>query len=476
MSDDRVVLRRKITLFNGVALIVGTIIGSGIFVSPTGVLIYAKSIALSLIVWAISGVFSTIGALCYAELGTSITRSGGDYAYILEAFGDLPAFLRLWVALLIIRPTTQAIVALSFGEYALKPFFPNCSPPKSAVSLLAAASLCFLTAINCFSVRWAMAIQNIFTTAKLLALVSIILGGLVHILLGNTSYLAEPWKGSETDPARCMVSLSMALFSGLFAYGGWNYLNFVTEELKDPYRNLPRAIWIAMPIVTIIYVMANLAYFAVITPQEMLQSPAVAVTFGDRIFGSLSWSVPIFVALSTFGGVNGILFTSGRLLLIGSQVGHLPKIFSYISVNRLTPIPALIFMGATSVVMVCWSDVYILINYFSQVLWFSVGACIAALLYLRWVRPELPRPIKVHLSLPIIFLLCCAFLVITSTISEPMNTVIAFFITISGVPIYYLCVKTEKRPLYVEKTMRGLTIWLQKLLAVVPQENLEEDL
>nr|BAN21028.1 cationic amino acid transporter [Riptortus pedestris] len=465
-GEDKVVLKRKITLFGGVALIVGTIIGSGIFVSPTGVFLEVKSVGLSLVIWAVSGLFSTIGALCFAELGTCITRSGGDYAYILEAFGDLPAFLRLWVALLIIRPTTQAIVALTFGQYAAKPFYPDCDPPAAAVSLLAASSLCLLTAINCLSVQWAMAVQNLFTSAKLLALVSIVGAGLVHMGSGHKQYLSTPWKGGDYN----MVSISMALFSGLFAFGGWNYLNFVTEELQDPYRNLPRAIWIAMPIVTLIYVMANLAYFTVLTPQEIMQSPAVAVTFGDRMFGKLSWTVPVFVALSTFGGVNGILFTSGRLILIGSQVGHLPKVFSLISVQRFTPIPALVFTGFVSVIMVCWSDVYVLINYYSQVLWFSIGACIAALLYLRWTKPDMPRPIKVHLSLPITFLLCCLFLVITPTIQNPINTVVAVCITLSGIPVYYLCVRSERKSKTVTNIMNKLTIWIQKLCIVIPQE------
>jgi len=141
-TEDKVQFQRQIKLINGIALVVGTIIGSGIFVSPKGVYEYANcSIVGSLVVWSLCGIFSMLGSLCYSEIGTTITRSGGDYAYILEGFGPLYAFLNLWVSIIVIRPTSQAIMALTFAYYILGPFYQGCQPPDLIIKALAALAL-----------------------------------------------------------------------------------------------------------------------------------------------------------------------------------------------------------------------------------------------------------------------------------------------------------------------------------------------
>ncbi|XP_059607883.1 Y+L amino acid transporter 2 [Phlebotomus argentipes] len=448
--SDGVEMKKELSLLDGVAIIVGVIIGAGIFVSPKGVLLYSGSIGQALIVWILSGVLSMVGALCYAELGTMIPKSGGDYAYIGVAFGPLPAFLYLWVALLILVPTGNAITALTFAQYLLQPFYPNCDASLDAVRLLAAVITCLLTTINCYNVKWVARVTDIFTGMKILALLVIVAVGIWYLVGGNTQNLENPMAGSSSSPGY----IALAFYNGLFSYSGWNYLNFVTEELKDPYRNLPRAICISMPVVTIVYVITNVAYFAVLSPDEILSSLAVAVTFADKMLGYAAWIMPLFVACSTFGSLNGAIFASSRLFFVGARNGHLPAAISLINLNYLTPVPSLIFLCIITLVLLFIDDVYALINYVSFVEALFILISISGLLYLRKKQPDAKRPIKVNLILPLTFLLTCGFLVISSCYVSPFEVGIGTAIILSGIPVYYAT---------IHKPNSGLTAASQKL-------------
>ncbi|XP_058129974.1 Y+L amino acid transporter 2 [Anopheles ziemanni] len=435
-SSGGIKMKKELGLMDGVAIIVGVIVGAGIFVSPKGVLLYSGSIGQAIIVWILSGVLSMVGALCYAELGTMIPKSGGDYAYIGEAFGPLPAFLYLWVALLILVPAGNAITAITFAQYLLQPLWPTCEPPYESVRLLAAIITCLLTAINCRNVKWVTRVTETFTGMKVLALLVITGAGAWHLMSGNTELLETPFANSKLQPG----FIAVAFYNGLFSYSGWNYLNFVTEELKDPYRNLPRAICISMPVVTIIYVVTNIAYFAVLPPDEMLSSQAVAVTFAEKMLSFMAWTMPLFVACSTFGSLNGAIFASSRLFFVGARNGHLPAALSLININCLTPIPSLLFLCALTLILLFIRDVFAIINYVSYVEILFIFISVAGLLRLRQTAPDQHRPIKVSLVAPIVFLLTAGFLVIFSVFESPMEVGIGTLVILLGIPVYYITI------------------------------------
>nr|BAC29863.1 unnamed protein product [Mus musculus] len=229
-GQEKVVLKKKITLLRGVSIIIGTVIGSGIFISPKGILQNTGSVGMSLVFWSACGVLSLFGALSYAELGTSIKKSGGHYTYILEVFGPLLAFVRVWVELLVIRPGATAVISLAFGRYILEPFFIQCEIPELAIKLVTAVGITVVMVLNSTSVSWSARIQIFLTFCKLTAILIIIVPGVIQLIKGQTHHFKDAFSGRDTS----LMGLPLAFYYGMYAYAGWFYLNFITEEVDNP--------------------------------------------------------------------------------------------------------------------------------------------------------------------------------------------------------------------------------------------------
>ncbi|XP_055504329.1 b(0,+)-type amino acid transporter 1 [Leucoraja erinacea] len=465
-EPKNVALQKQVGLASGISLIVGTMIGSGIFISPKSVLSNTGAVGPCLITWTACGVLATMGALCYVDLGTMITQSGGEYSYLLEAFGPVPAFLYSWMSIIVVKPSSFAIICLSFAEYAATPFYPGCVPPQIAVKLLAAVAIIFITLVNSLSVKLASYVQNFLTVAKLLIVAVIIVAGIVLLAQGNTQNFENSFAGSQTS----FGSIGLAFYNGMWAYDGWNQLNFITEELKNPYRDLPLAIIIGIPLVTFCYVLVNIAYFAAMTPTELLQSSAVAVTFGDRILTPVSWVVPLFVVFSTLGAANGSCFTAGRLTYVTAREGHMVKLLSYINIRRLTPSPALIFNGFLAIIYIIPGDINTLINYFSFASWIFYGLTTFSLIVMRFTRKNLRRPVKIPIIFPCIVTVIAVYLVLAPIIGSPDWAYLYCTLFIVGGLIFYVLF-VHFRFNWISRIIRPITMHLQLFLEVGPTET-----
>uniref|UniRef100_A0A2K5YWE1 Solute carrier family 7 member 9 n=1 Tax=Mandrillus leucophaeus TaxID=9568 RepID=A0A2K5YWE1_MANLE len=402
-------LQKELGLISGICIIVGTIIGSGIFISPKSVLSNTEAVGPCLIIWAVCGVLAMLGALCFAELGTMITKSGGEYPYLMEAYGPIPAYLFSWVSLVVMKPSSFAIICLSFSEYVCTPFYVGCKPPVIVVKCLAAAAILFITTVNSLSVRLGSYVQNIFTAAKLVIVAIIIISGLVLLAQGNTKNFENSFEGAQLS----VGAISLAFYNGLWAYDG---------------------------------------------------------TFGDRVLYPASWVVPLFVAFSTIGAANGSCFTAGRLIYVAGREGHMLKVLSYISVKRLTPAPAIIFHGIIATIYIIPGDINSLVNYFSFAAWLFYGLTILGLIVMRFTRKELERPIKVPIVIPVLVTFISVFLILAPIISKPAwEYLYCVLFILSGLIFYFLFVHYKFG--WAQKISKPITMHLQMLMEVVPPEE-----
>ncbi|XP_010945686.2 b(0,+)-type amino acid transporter 1-like isoform X1 [Camelus bactrianus] len=457
-------LGRDMGLWSAVSLIAGCVIGSGIFMSPQGVLVYMGSPGASLVVWALCGLLATLAALCYAELGTLVPESGGEYAYILRTFGSLPAFLVIYTFVLVGRPAAIAAISLSFAKYVMVPLYPGCSSlPQAVLKGVAATCILLLMLVNCWSSRMATTLMNVCTITKVLSLLVIMGGGAV--VLGQGRGRVQALLFTFHNTSQQAGHIGMAFYQGLWSFDGWNSLNCVMEELKNPNQNLVWALMIAIPLVTGLYILVNISYLLVLSPREILSSDAMAVSWGNQVLGAWAWLVPLAVALSTFGSANGTFFSGSRVCYVAAREGHMPRLLSMVHVHRLTPAPALLFTTMVALVLVILGSFNPIVNFLSFLSWLTYGTTISCLLYLRMKKKSLPRPYKVPTIIPAIMLPASLYLVLAPIIDQPqIDFLYVLLFLLSGFLVYFLFVYFRCQP----KCLQVATLHLQLLLEVVP--------
>ncbi|CAA7271674.1 unnamed protein product [Cyclocybe aegerita] len=436
---------KNIGLINGIALVVGLQIGSGIFSSPGMVVANTHSVGASLAVWLASGLLAWTGASSFAELGSAIPQNGGAQAYLSYAYGPLVSYLFAWTAIIALKPGGNAVISLIFAEYLNRMFFhatrAEVSPddiPQWGIKLTAIGAVVVVTILCVAAKKLGTRVAVVFTAVKVTSLILVTVLGIVQLARGKaSSSFREPlFSGSSTSPS----SYSLAFYSGLWAFDGWDQANYVGGEMSQPEKNIPRAIHSSMFIVTLLFMLANISYFVVLDKNLVGLSNTVAMDFGRALFGPIGGSIFAFmVAFSCFGALNGSFFTSATLVYAAGRERYLPRIFGKLHTTRRTPLNAALLQASITILFIMLGSGFrSLINFSVVASWAFYFLTVLGLVILRVKEPMLERPYRTWIITPLTFCAVALFLLCMPIIAAPVEAAAVLGFILVGIPVYYL--------------------------------------
>ena len=431
-------LPRTLGLWSSVALVVGITIGSGIFRSPAGIARQAPNPFVMIGLWVAGGAITLCGALSLAEIAAALPETGGIYAYLREAWGRRAAFLFGWSELVLIRASALGGIAVVFGEYLLRSFGIDPSSHVLVARGLSAAAIVFAAAVNVRGATLGALIVGVATWAKFGALALLVLASFT---LGASHGASAAHFTAPSEGHLAVGSIGLALVSVLWAYDGWADLSFASGEVKDPARNLPRAIILGTLALIAIYVLTNLAYLYVLPIEAVARSPLVAADTMMALFGRAGVVlVSVFVMISSFSSLNGSMLASPRVFFAMADDGLLFPAIAKVHPRYQTPYVAIILAAILGVALVMSRSFERLTDTFVLAIWPFYALGVAAIYRLRATRPDLPRPYRAigYPVVPAIFIASVAAFVINSLMNDTTNSVITFAVIFAGLPIYEL--------------------------------------
>lgn len=429
-------LPRKIGLFTAVAVLVGSTIGGGIFRTPAVIAERVPSPGPMLAVWVLGGVLALCGALTYAELAAMFPRSGGPYVFIREGFRRMPAFLFGWTELLLIRASALGAIATPFAEYFLRSLGRNPELPQyqGEVHYVAAAAIAVTTVLNYVGVRWSAIVLNLTTVAKSTALVLLVL---LAFAVGRGDFRHFAAAGGSLDASL----FGLALVSVLWAYDGWADVSFVSGEVREPQKNLPRALLLGTACVITIYLAVNLAYLYLLPIGEMARAPLVAADAAQLLVGRVGVGLmAVVVMVSTFGTLASSMFTGPRIFFAMAQDQLFFQSVARVHPRFQTPSVAIALTGTIAVGFVLVRTFEQLADQFVVAIFPFYALAAASVFVLRRRRPDLSRPVRTfgYPVVPLLFILSSLLILGNALVTAPEPTGIALGVIAAGVPAYFL--------------------------------------
>jgi len=437
--SDQPRLKRVLSLMDATMINAGGIIGSGIFMVPATVALYTASSSLFFMVWILGGVVSLFGALSVAELGAAMPKAGGQYVFLSEAYGPVWGYLYGWSAVVVINTASMAAVGVAFAEY-LK-FFYTIS--DLAVKEIAIFSIILLTIINIVDVKSGARFQNVFTFAKLGAILGVILLGL--FLEGGSTQNFSPLF-TDRPPLSLIGPLGLAMVAVLWTFDGWIFVTYVAGEVKNPERNIPLSLIFCMVIVVTVYLALNTVLVYVLGFDQMIGSELVMADAASKFIGGKGAAiVTIIILISLIGANNGFILTSARINYAMARDNRFFKQAAFIHPKFQSPANALIIQCIWACILTFSGTFNQLITYIIFASWIFYGMSAGAVIILRKKKPDMDRPYKTPFYpwIPIIFILFAIFLTVNTILEAPRDAAIGTGIILAGLPLYYYWKKND---------------------------------
>ncbi len=429
-------LPRTLGLWSSVALVIGITIGSGIFRSPAGIAQKVPHPTLMLLLWVVGGAVTLCGALSLGELAAALPETGGLYAYLREGWGRRPAFLFGWSELVLIRANALGGIAVVFGEYLLRSIAVDPVEHYVLARCLSAGAIAFAAAVNIRGAGIGAFIVGIATWAKFAALLVLAFSA---FLLGSQHGATVAHLTTGTGAPIAIGSMGLALVSILWAYDGWADLSFASGEVKEPHKNLPKAIILGTLAIIAIYVLTNVAYLYVNPVETVAQSRLVAADTMFALFGRTGVVlVSLFVMISSFSSLNGSMLASPRVFFAMADDGMFFETIARVHPRYKTPHVAILLAAVLGMVLVLSRSFEALTDTFVLAIWPFYALGVAAIYRLRRLRPDMPRPYRAigYPVVPAIFIVSVAAFVFNALIHEPIPTSITFALILIGLPVY----------------------------------------
>ena len=432
-------LVRRLGPFDATMLVMGGIIGAGIFVNPAEVARHVHSPGLIVGVWVLGGLIAMAGALVYAELADRRPDVGGQYAYLRDAFGQTPAFLYGWSLLLVIQSGGMAAVAITFARYFL-----DLAPLPLSEGAVASAVLMLLVAINCLGVRAGGTVQSGLMVMKIVAIGILVIGGW-WFASANPDFVT-PRALNEANDAGMLAAIGAAMTPVMFAYGGWQTSSFVASEMRNPRRDLVRALLLGVAGVVILYTAVAFVCVYTLGPEGLAQSRTPATDTMRLALGETGATViALGIAISALGFLSQGMLTAPRVYFAMAEDGLFFRKIAEVSAKTRVPIPAIVLQGAVAIAIALSGTYGQILSYVVSVdfIWFGMTGA-ALFVFRRRDPPAEGFRAPGHPVTTGLFVVACAVVVIATSLSSPINSLIGFAILLAGIPACRYWQRTNK--------------------------------